>query len=213
MRAYIGSAEVLGMLVAEQPPESGEEARATLHLREAVVAFPGVAFVLRRPSPMTLLGGGFVEGTESANAAGTESPDEAAVLGVLNDRALDAVEPGAIAVAANLREAVVLSALEQLVERGDAVAVSRPRAYVSAAAASSLLARVFDPARRSASRRAVGYGSNFHHTSARACNARIAARANPRTFRRGGPTRQPRRLLCRARLSAVADCRATSVFR
>ncbi len=142
VRAYVGSAEVLGMLVAEQPPESGGEARATLHLREAVVAFPGVAFVLRRPSPMTLLGGGVVEGTESANAAETESPDEDAVLAVLKDRALDALEPGAIAVAANLREAVVLSALERLVERGAAIAVSRPRAYVSAASASALLARV-----------------------------------------------------------------------
>jgi selenocysteine-specific elongation factor len=82
VRAYFGSAEVLGTLVAGQPPESGREASATLHLREAVVAFPGVAFVLRRPSPMTLLGGGFVEGTELPNVAEMENPDEAAVLGV-----------------------------------------------------------------------------------------------------------------------------------
>ena len=144
VRAYIGSAEVLGTLVAEEAPESGCDVRATLHLREPVVAFPGVAFVLRRPSPMVLLGGGFVEGTESETADETESPDEDAVLAVLKDRALDAVEPGAIAVAANLREAVVLSALEMLVERGDVVAVLRPRAYVSAAAAAALLARVVD---------------------------------------------------------------------
>jgi len=143
VRAYVGSAEVLGTLVAAAPPESGREARATLHLREAVVAFPGVRFVLRRPSPMMLLGGGFVEGPESANAAEEANPDEAAVLGVLNGRALDAVEPAEIAAAANLREAVTLGALERLIERGDAVAVSRPRAYVSAAAATSLLSRVF----------------------------------------------------------------------
>jgi len=78
VRAYVGSAEVLGTLVAEEPPESGREAGATLHLREAVVAFPGVAFVLRRPSPMTLLGGGHVEGTESPNTGEDESPDEGA---------------------------------------------------------------------------------------------------------------------------------------
>jgi selenocysteine-specific elongation factor len=142
VRAYVGSAEVFGTLVAEEPPESGRETLATLHLREAVVAFPGVAFVLRRPSPMTLLGGGFVEGTELPNAAETEDPEEAAVVAVLNARALDAVEPGEIAAAANLREAVVLHALERLVERGDVVAVSRPRAYVSAAAASSFFAAV-----------------------------------------------------------------------
>jgi selenocysteine-specific elongation factor len=142
VRAYVGSAEVLGTLVAEEPPESGREALATLHLREPVVAFPGVAFVLRRPSPMTLLGGGVVEGTELLQPTETEDPEEAAVAGVLNARALDAVEPGEIAAAANLREAVVLRALERLVERGDVIAVSRPSAYVSAAAASSLLAAV-----------------------------------------------------------------------
>jgi selenocysteine-specific elongation factor len=141
VRAYIGSAEVLGTLVAEEPLESGREARATLQLREPVVAFPGVRFVLRRPSPMTLLGGGYVEGAESPNTGEKESPDEAVVLGVLNDRGLDAVEPAEIAVAANLREAATLCTLERLVERGDVVAVSRPSAYMSGAVASSLLVR------------------------------------------------------------------------
>ncbi|MGC2361918.1 MAG: selenocysteine-specific translation elongation factor [Candidatus Cybelea sp.] len=141
VRAYIGSAEVLGALVADEPMESGREARAALQLRKPVVAFPGVRFVLRRPSPMTLLGGGYVEGAESPNAGEEESPDEAVVLGVLNDRGLDAVEATEIAVAANLREAAALRTLEQLVERGDVVAVSRPRAYMSAAVASSLLVR------------------------------------------------------------------------
>lgn len=141
VRAYIGSAEVLGALVADEPMESGREARAALQLREPVVAFPGVRFVLRRPSPMRLLGGGYVEGAESPNAGEEESPDEAVVLGVLNDRGLDAVEATEIAVAANLREAAALRTLERLVERGDVVAVSRPRAYMSAAVASSLLVR------------------------------------------------------------------------
>jgi selenocysteine-specific elongation factor len=141
VRAYIGSAEVLGTLVAEEPPESGRAAHATLQLREPVVAFPGVRFVLRRPSPMTLLGGGYVEGAESPNTGEKEGPDEALVFGVLNDRGLAAVEPAEIAVAANLREAATLCALERLVERGDVVAVSRPRAYMSAAVASSLLVR------------------------------------------------------------------------
>ena len=141
VRAYIGSAEVLGTLVAEEPLEFGEEARAMLQLREPVVAFPGVRFVLRRPSPMTLLGGGYVEGAESPSPGQEESPAEAVVLAVLNDRGLDAVEPAEIAVAANLREAATLCALDGLVERGDAVAVTKPRAYLSGAVASSLLVR------------------------------------------------------------------------
>ncbi|MGA7202000.1 MAG: selenocysteine-specific translation elongation factor [Candidatus Cybelea sp.] len=141
VRAYIGSAEVLATLVAQEPLESVRESRATLQLREPVVAFPGVRFVVRRPSPMTLLGGGYVEGTESPNTGEDKSPEKAAVLGVLIDRGLDAVEPAEIAVAANLREAVTLHTLERLVECGDVVAVSRPRAYVSGAVASSLLAR------------------------------------------------------------------------
>jgi selenocysteine-specific elongation factor len=141
VRAYIGSAEVLATLVAQEPLESARELRATLQLREPVVAFPGVRFVVRRPSPMTLLGGGYVEGTESPNTGEDKSPEEAVVLVVLIDRGLDAVEPAEIAVAANLREAVTLHTLERLVECGDVVAVSRPRAYVSAAVASSLLAR------------------------------------------------------------------------
>jgi selenocysteine-specific elongation factor len=90
---------------------------------------------------MTLLGGGYVEGAESPNTHAKENPDEVVVLGVLNDRGLDAVEPAEIAVAANLREAATRCTLERLIERGDAVAVSRPRAYMSAAVASSLLVR------------------------------------------------------------------------
>jgi len=66
------------------------------------------------------------------------------VLTVLNEHALDAVEPGAIATAANLLEAVALGALERLVQRGDVIAVSRPRAYLSASHASALLARVLN---------------------------------------------------------------------
>lgn len=142
VRAYIGSAEVLGTLVAREPLEFGREARATLHLREPAVAFPGVRFVLRRPSPMTLLGGGYIEGAQSADVGEPENPDEAAVLAVLNDRGLDAVDPAEVAAAANLREAATIGALDRLVERGDVVAVWRPRAYVTAAVAASLLARV-----------------------------------------------------------------------
>ncbi|MGB6521234.1 MAG: selenocysteine-specific translation elongation factor, partial [Candidatus Cybelea sp.] len=68
VRAYIGSAERLGVLVTGQPYAGEAEMTARLHLREPVVAFAGVRFVLRRPSPMTLLGGGYVEGAGRGEA-------------------------------------------------------------------------------------------------------------------------------------------------
>jgi selenocysteine-specific elongation factor len=141
VRAYIGSAEVLGTLVAEEPFEYGKETRAQLHLREPVVGFPGVRFVARRPSPMTLLGGGYVEGAGVRTAGEAENPDEAALFGVLSARGLEALEAAEIAVAANLTEAATFAALKHLVERGDVVRIVRPRAYIDGAAAGSLLAR------------------------------------------------------------------------
>jgi selenocysteine-specific elongation factor len=139
VRAYIGSAETLGTLVVEGAVDAARELRAQLHLREPVVGFPGLRFVLRRPSPMTLLGGGFIEGVEvQASPNGGVSNDERAVLAVLRAKPLEALEPHAIAVAANLRESAARAAAERLVERGDAICVSRPQAYVDSAAAGAL---------------------------------------------------------------------------
>jgi len=142
VRAYVGSAEILGMLLLDEIPEQAREARARLCLREPVVAFPGVRFVLRRPSPKTLLGGGYVEGVEMRGAsAGADSSEEAA-LAVLRERALEPADVATVAFAANLREDAAIAALNGLVERGDALAVARPAAYVNAAAAHDLLSRV-----------------------------------------------------------------------
>jgi len=140
VRAYIGAAEVLGTLVSEDAVAE-MEMRAQLHLREPVVAFPGLRFVVRRPSPMTLLGGGFVEATNAKEDVESEDPDEAAVLAVLRDRGIEAVEASAIAFAANLRGEAVVSVLQRLAESGDVIAVARPPAYVEAAAARAILDR------------------------------------------------------------------------
>ncbi|MBV8067804.1 MAG: selenocysteine-specific translation elongation factor [Candidatus Eremiobacteraeota bacterium] len=140
VRAYIGSAETLGTLVVEDALDAALELRAQLHLREPVVGFPGLRFVLRRPSPMTLLGGGFIEGIDvqpSANGGFTRG--EGAVLAVLRAKPLEALEPHAIALAANLRESAARDAAERLVERGEAICVSRPQAFMEAAAAGTLL--------------------------------------------------------------------------
>lgn len=140
VRAYIGSAEILGTLVIEGTIDTSVELRATLHLRGPVIAFPGLRFVLRRPSPMTLLGGGYVEGTEVEQSTnGRGSHEEDAVLSVLREKRAEALELPAIAFAANLRERAVRDSVERLVERGDAVRIARPTAYLDAAFAGSLL--------------------------------------------------------------------------
>ncbi len=143
VRAYVGSAEVLGTLVTDAPSAS-EEMRAELHLREPVVAFPGVRFVLRRPSPMTLLGGGYVEGVVTAEAVEAGGSADDAVLAILRRAGGDAVELNAIAVAANLRESVARGVLSRLAERGDVLAVARPPAYVDANAARALVERALE---------------------------------------------------------------------
>ena len=141
VRAYFGSAEILGTLIADDAEGDGREIRAQLQLREPVVAFPGLRFVLRRPSPKTLLGGGFVEAADVAEAVHEGDPGEGAALAVLRERGLEALDVTTVAFGANLREAAAANALERLAERGDAIPVARPPAYVDAIAARELLAR------------------------------------------------------------------------
>ncbi|MGA8099918.1 MAG: selenocysteine-specific translation elongation factor [Candidatus Cybelea sp.] len=142
VRAYVGSAEILGTLVAERDGSSEGGVPAQLHLREAAVAFPGLRFVLRRPSPMTLIGGGYVEGLDLEPLSDGRDADREAVLAVLREKNLDAVELSAIAFTANLREDAAREALNRLVEDGEVIRVTRPPAYVEAAAAGALLAKM-----------------------------------------------------------------------
>jgi selenocysteine-specific elongation factor len=142
VRAYVGSAELFGTLVTDRQIESLAEVRAQLYLREPVVAFPGVRFVLRRPSPMTLLGGGYVEGAAPSASSTQRTHDENAVLVVLKEKGLEAVELGAIVSAANLRESAARSALDRLVEQGEAIRVARPTAYVEGTFATALLTKL-----------------------------------------------------------------------
>ena len=144
VRAYLGSAEILGLLTFERVPEGVEEVRAELHLRGGTVAFPGVRFIVRRPSPKTLLGGGYVESLPLPTHDGAPPPAEAAVLAALRERGLTPAELGEITLASNLREEVARETLETLVARDDAIVLRRPPAYVDAAAAGELLQRVLD---------------------------------------------------------------------
>ncbi|MGB8519571.1 MAG: selenocysteine-specific translation elongation factor, partial [Candidatus Tumulicola sp.] len=79
VRAYLGSAEILGMLEFESVPDEARATFARLHLRSGVVAFPGVRFVVRRMSPKTLLGGGSIESLAAAMSPARATPAEATV--------------------------------------------------------------------------------------------------------------------------------------
>ncbi|MGA8534702.1 MAG: selenocysteine-specific translation elongation factor [Candidatus Tumulicola sp.] len=144
VRAYLGAAEILGVLTFERAPDGAREVRAELHLREATVAFPGVRFVVRRPSPKTLLGGGFVEGLGLAPADGSRTAAESAVLAALRAEGFLALDVAAVARAANLREEIAHAALESLAARDDVLALRRPPAYVDGVAAREMLAQALE---------------------------------------------------------------------
>ena len=91
VRAYIGSAEVLGRLVFERTPVDAQPVAATLHLRTPVVAVPGSAFVVRRLSPKDILGGGTFGVTSATRSAESRSA-------VTGSAMIGPAESGAVAI-------------------------------------------------------------------------------------------------------------------
>ncbi len=77
VRAYIGSAEILGTLVFGDVPQEPVELQAQVYLRRPTVAYPGTAFVVRRLSPKNLLGGGKIEGSSGAQSADSRALEPA----------------------------------------------------------------------------------------------------------------------------------------
>jgi selenocysteine-specific elongation factor len=142
VRAHIGSAEILGTLVLPAIPTDDAPVTGTLHLRAAVVAFPGARFVLRRVSPKTLLGGGRVSvSTDALERVEQRTGLEEAVLAAL--RASDGpLSAAAIANGANVREAAAQRGLDALLAHGDILRLERPIEYLVATAATALAARV-----------------------------------------------------------------------
>lgn len=141
VRAYIGSAEVLGTLVLPKVPDRDEFVGGELFLKAPVLAFPGVRFVLRRVSPKTLLGGGeLLASATDVPETSPHDPTASALLAVLRDRGSKASDVASLAFAANLREDVVTSALASFVQNGDVLRVARPEAYVASEAAEKVLA-------------------------------------------------------------------------
>ena len=139
VRAYLGTAEIMGTLVFDAPPSQAGEVAATLHLRRAAVAFPGARFVLRRPSPKSLLGGGFVEAAAAVENCETPSPAREAVLTALRARGLNPATPAEIVFDANVREDTVRETLETLAASDDAIRLRRPEAFACGEAARRLL--------------------------------------------------------------------------
>lgn len=143
VRAYVGSAEVLGTLLCDERDVVGaNQMRARLYLRRPIVAFPGLRFVLRRPSPMTLLGGGYVETVASRAERDDLDPQSQAVIAALRERGLEPLDVATIAFAANLQEATARHVLQRLVETGDVLAIEKPSAFVDGLSARDLLGRV-----------------------------------------------------------------------
>jgi selenocysteine-specific elongation factor len=143
VRAYIGSAELLGTLVFESVPETPLAMRATLRLREPTVVVPGTPFVVRRLSPKTLLGGGTIAGVDAADAgAAGDSVEVSALLAALSGAGLEGLDSARAGAAANLRSEIAEELLGSLVGEGRAHVLRRPAGYVDMLVAGAAFERV-----------------------------------------------------------------------
>jgi len=151
VRVYLGAAEIIGTLVFEAVPTNATETSGKLFLRRATVVFPGAAFVVRRVSPKTLLGGGTIAGVDGAgtcDAVGAD-PQTSAIVAALRDAGFAGALAARVGAAANVREDVAETTLAKLVDEGHALRLAKPTAYVDADLASSLIERASDSLRAS----------------------------------------------------------------
>ena len=154
VRAYIGSAEILGTLAFATAPSPGDDVLdGTLYLRAPTVIVPGGAFVVRRLSPKTLLGGGTfarlgARAPESAvddgaNDANREEDDAetTAVLAALERCGLAGDTAARLGALANVREDRAVQILGELVARDRAYALERPAAFAATPAIDAVVER------------------------------------------------------------------------
>ncbi|GAC1300973.1 MAG: selenocysteine-specific translation elongation factor [Vulcanimicrobiaceae bacterium] len=151
VRAYIGSAEIVGTLVFTRLPADASDIEAKLFLREPTVVFPGAAFVVRRLSPKTLLGGGTIAGVDGSLAAAEsdDNPAVSAVLAVLRGAELAGITAARAGAGANVREDVAESILAELAAEGRAIGLNKPVAYIDAALGGALIENVRERLRSS----------------------------------------------------------------
>ncbi len=142
VRAYIGAAEILGTLVFEQTPDRDEPYPATLHLRTPTIGVPGSPFVVRRVSPMNVLGGGTIAASGPSEPAveGTEDRDDRAILAALNQAGIAGATSAQVGATANLDAGRVRSVLDELVADGRARTLTKPPAYLAATIADEVIA-------------------------------------------------------------------------
>jgi selenocysteine-specific elongation factor len=146
VRAHLGAAEIVGTLVFDAPPGAAT-VPATLHLRRATATYPGETFVVRALSPKVLLGGGTLDAVALDAVAGadepvSEAPDVAAIAGALAGAGLQPLTAAELGARANVREDRAGEVLDGLVACGGARRLHRPTAYVGAASADALSARI-----------------------------------------------------------------------
>jgi selenocysteine-specific elongation factor len=144
VRAYIGSAEILGTLQFEALPVApGVAVPAHLLLRGATIALPGATFVARRLSPKDLLGGGIFESAGSSGEPEVdEDPAQAGILAAVRAAGLEGANAARIGAIANVREQLAAEMLARLSEAGRVHRLAKPDAYVDADAIRQVEARV-----------------------------------------------------------------------
>lgn len=145
VRAYLGSAEILGTLVFAAVPTTASETIATLHLRVPAITFPGEAFVVRRLSPKDVLGGGVLDAGSKAPldlSESTDSPEVAALLRVLRESGLQPKNAAQLGALANVREDRASDLLEEAAAAGRVRRIAKPPGFLDPAVADDLLARI-----------------------------------------------------------------------
>jgi selenocysteine-specific elongation factor len=144
VRAYLGSAEILGTLVFAAVPTDVSTVDATLHLRRPAIVFPGEAYVVRRLSPKDVLGGGVLAGGAAAEAIAEEddTPDVTAVLRALRDAGIVPKTGAQLGSSANVREERAMQILGEAVASGRARKLQKPAGYIDGATMDEIAARV-----------------------------------------------------------------------
>ena len=162
VRAYAGSAEILGTLVFAAVPERAEPVAARLVLRTPLAAPRGATFVVRRVSPKDLLGGGTLTPTialaetaqhRSDDAVQAQSDDSVqtrsndSVQARINDGAVAPLNSPAEAEDAHPAENDVVAALAKAGLDGATPAAVDAAANVREAIAADILAALLERGR------------------------------------------------------------------
>ncbi|MBV9103529.1 MAG: selenocysteine-specific translation elongation factor [Candidatus Eremiobacteraeota bacterium] len=164
VRAYIGSAEILGTLQLEWlPQEATADVAAHVHLRAATIALPGGAFVVRSLSPKDLLGGGTFTAIDAAEGTDDDDNDSiaSALLAALRETSYHGGTASSIGARANVKLEVAVETLERLCERGRVYRLVKPDGYIEAGVLGELEVRIREALARNESATPWSFGSTL----------------------------------------------------